>query len=100
MAQNLTGAREESAYVLDLIGKKILSPPEQDKVIEDSVRYWTDYVNPGFLEYRKSVSTDYTAVEAQYGLPAGKGQTAYNLVVGARSAIDVSAVRQMIDWLG
>ena len=63
MAQNLTGAREESAYVLDLIGKKILSPPEQDKVIEDSVRYWTDYVNPGFLEYRKSVSTDYTAVE-------------------------------------
>jgi len=63
MAQNLTGAREESAYVLDLIGKKILSPPEQDKVIEDSVRYWTDYVNPGFLEYLKSVSTDYTAVE-------------------------------------
>jgi putrescine aminotransferase len=63
MAQNLTGAREESAYVLDLIGKKTLSPPEQDKVIEDSVRYWTDYVNPGFLEYRKSVSTDYTAVE-------------------------------------
>ena len=63
MAQNLNGAREESAYVLDLIGKKTLSPPEQDKVIEDSVRYWTDYVNPGFLEYRKSVSTDYTAVE-------------------------------------
>ena len=63
MAQNLTGARAESAYVLDLIGKKTLSPPEQDKVIEDSVRYWTDYVNPGFLEYRKSVSTDYTAVE-------------------------------------
>ena len=65
MAQNLTGAREESAYVLDLIGKKTLSPPEQEKVIEDSVRYWTDYVNPGFLEYRKSVSTDYTAVEWQ-----------------------------------
>lgn len=43
---------------------------------------------------------DYSAVEAQYGLPAGKGQTAYNLVAGARSAIDVSAVRQMIDWLG
>ena len=63
MTQNLTGARAESAYVLDLIGKKTLSPPEQDKVIEDSVRYWTDYVNPGFLEYRKSVSTDYTAVE-------------------------------------
>ena len=55
MAQNLQGAREESAYVLDLIGKKTLTPPEQEKVIEDSVRYWTDNVNPTFLEYRKSV---------------------------------------------
>ena len=63
MAQNLTGAREESAYVLDLIAKKTLSPPEQEQVIEDSVRYWTDHVNAGFLQYRKSVSTDYTAVE-------------------------------------
>jgi hypothetical protein len=65
MTQDLKGAREESAYVLDLIGKKTLTPPEQRRVIDDSVRYWTDYVNPGFLEYRKSVSTDYTAVEWQ-----------------------------------
>lgn len=43
---------------------------------------------------------DYAAVEAQYGLPAGKGQTAYNLVAGAKSACDVPAVRQMTDWLG
>lgn len=44
--------------------------------------------------------TDYAAVEAQFGLPAGKGQTAYNLVAGAKSAVDVSAVRQLVDWLG
>ncbi len=65
MPQDLKAALEESASVLDLIGKKTLTPPEQKRVIEDSVRYWTDYVNPGFLEYRKSVSTDYTAVEWQ-----------------------------------
>ncbi len=29
MAQNLTGAREESAYVLDLIGKKTLRRPSR-----------------------------------------------------------------------
>ena len=46
MPQNLKGAREESAYVLDLIGKKTLTAPEQRRVIDDSVRYWTDYVNP------------------------------------------------------
>ena len=43
---------------------------------------------------------DYTAIEAQYGLPSGKGQTTYNLVAGARTAIDVTAVRQLVDWLG
>jgi putrescine aminotransferase len=32
-------------------------------VIKESVQYWSDHVNAGFLQYRKSVSTDYTAVE-------------------------------------
>src|SRR5262245_44470539 len=63
MAQNLKGAREQSAFVLDLIGKKTLTPPEQKRVIDESVKYWVENVNPAFLEYRKSVSTDYTAVE-------------------------------------
>ena len=63
MPQDLRAAREESASVLDLIGKKSLSQSEQQRVISESVRYWTDHVNAGFLEYRKSVSTDYTAVE-------------------------------------
>jgi putrescine aminotransferase len=63
MSQNLKTALEESGRVLDLIGQKTLPPEEQKRVIAESVRYWTDYVNPGFLEYRKSVSTDYTAVE-------------------------------------
>lgn len=44
--------------------------------------------------------SDYSAVEAQYGLPAGKGQTAYNLVAGARTAANVPAVNQLADWLG
>ncbi|MGH9366541.1 MAG: aminotransferase class III-fold pyridoxal phosphate-dependent enzyme [Thermoanaerobaculia bacterium] len=63
MPQDLKAAREESAYVLDLIGKKILTPVERQRVIEESVRYWSEHVNAGFLQYRKSVSTDYTAVE-------------------------------------
>jgi putrescine aminotransferase len=63
MPQDLRAAREESAYVLDLISKKTLTPEEQRRVVEESVRYWIDHVNPAFLEYRKSVSTDYTAVE-------------------------------------
>src|SRR5947207_10990594 len=63
MKQDLITARSESAYVLDLVGKKKLSAHEKKKVIKESVKYWTDHVNEGFLKYRKSVSTDYTAAE-------------------------------------
>ncbi len=63
MPQDLKQAAERSAYVLGLISKPTLTADERTRVIEESVRYWADHVNPGFLHYRKSVSTDYTAVE-------------------------------------
>ncbi|HEX4046881.1 MAG TPA: aminotransferase class III-fold pyridoxal phosphate-dependent enzyme, partial [Elusimicrobiota bacterium] len=63
MRQDLKAARKESADVLELIGKKKLSAGERKKVVKESVKYWSDHVNAGFLKYRKSVSTDYTAVE-------------------------------------
>src|SRR5260221_14202121 len=63
MPQDLNAAKRESTYVLDLIAKKTLTPDERQRVIKDSVKYWADHVNEGFLQYRKSVSTDYTAVE-------------------------------------
>ncbi len=63
MTKNLSAALAKSQEVLDLIGKQKLDVGERERVIEDSVKYWTDHVNPGFLQYRKSVSTDYTAVE-------------------------------------
>ena len=63
MAQDLKGALSQSAYALDLISKKTLTPDERQRVIQESVQYWNEHVNAGFLQYRKSVSTDYTAVE-------------------------------------
>ena len=63
MPQDLSLARDTAASVLDLISKRTLTEAERQRVVEDSVRYWTDHVNEGFLHYRKSVSTDYTAVE-------------------------------------
>ena len=63
MSQDLKGALSESTYVMDLISKKTLAPDERRRVIDESVKYWNEHVNAGFLQYRKSVSTDYTAVE-------------------------------------
>jgi len=63
MGQDLDAAKEKSAEVLRLIGKKELAEDERKKVTQEAVQYWADHVNAGFLQYRKSVSTDYTAVE-------------------------------------
>ena len=63
MAQDLHAAAAHSAYVLDLISKKQLNADERARVVQESVRNWAEHVNEGFLQYRKSVSTDYTAVE-------------------------------------
>jgi putrescine aminotransferase len=63
MAQDLQGALALSSRTLDLVSKKSLSAEERKRVVEESVQLWNEHVNAGFLQYRKSVSTDYTAVE-------------------------------------
>lgn len=63
MGQDLEKARAKSREVLEFIAKPKLNEGERKQVIEESVKYWTEHVNAGFLQYRKSVSTDYTAVE-------------------------------------
>ncbi len=63
MAQDLAAALAHSARTLDLISKRTLSPDERKRVVSESVQFWSEHVNAGFLQYRKSVSTDYTAVE-------------------------------------
>ena len=56
-------ALQESNKALELMRKAELSRDEQDAVVADCVENFDKYVNPGLLECRKSVSTDYTAVE-------------------------------------
>src|SRR5262245_17826589 len=63
MPQDLAAAARKSAEVLGFVAKKDLYEAERRQVVEESVRYWTDHVNAGFLQYRKSVSTDETVVE-------------------------------------
>jgi putrescine aminotransferase len=63
MAQDLKGALQQSTATMELIARKTLTPEERKKVIKESVEFWNEHVNAGFLQYRKSVSTDYTAVE-------------------------------------
>lgn len=56
---------EYSNKVLDLISKGDISKDEAEWVTRQTVDNFRDYVNPGFLEYRKSVTKDkqFAAVE-------------------------------------
>ncbi len=54
---------KESSRILDYILKDELAEDEKDRIIADSIENFNDHVNPGWLEYRKSVSTDATFVE-------------------------------------
>ncbi len=56
-------AIEQSKKYLEFIAKNELTDKEKEWVVNESVKGFTENVNPGFLKYRKSVSSDYKAVE-------------------------------------
>jgi putrescine aminotransferase len=54
---------EEASRILDYILKPELSDDEKERIISDSIENFNAHVNPGWLKYRKSVSTDAAFVE-------------------------------------
>ncbi|EMX1647150.1 aminotransferase class III-fold pyridoxal phosphate-dependent enzyme [Escherichia coli] len=58
-----------SAHALNLIEKRTLDHEEMKALNREVIEYFKEHVNPGFLEYRKSVTAggDYGAVEWQLG---------------------------------
>ena len=54
---------KEATRVLEYITKEALSEADKDRIVQDSIENFNEYVNPGWLVYRKSVSTDATFVE-------------------------------------
>jgi len=56
---------KESSRILDYILKEELEADEKDRILSDSIENFNEHVNPGWLEYRKSVSTDAAFVEWQ-----------------------------------
>jgi putrescine aminotransferase len=56
-------ALKEARRVVDYIEKDELSKAEKGSIVQDSIKNFNENVNPGWLEYRKSVSTDAAFVE-------------------------------------
>ncbi|RLC19433.1 MAG: putrescine aminotransferase [Deltaproteobacteria bacterium] len=54
---------KESSRILEYILKDELAEEDKERIVTDSIDNFNKHVNPGWLEYRKSVSTDATFVE-------------------------------------
>jgi putrescine aminotransferase len=63
MGVNKAEVLQEAARVLNYIIKDNLSEAEKDQIVKDSIENFNEHVNPGWLVYRKSVSTDASFVE-------------------------------------
>ncbi|MCP4895402.1 MAG: putrescine aminotransferase [bacterium] len=63
MSNSRKDALNQASRVLDYILNPELSEEEKKRIIDDSVDNFNQHVNPGWLLYRKSVSTDATFVE-------------------------------------
>ena len=83
-----------SAHALNLIEKRTLDHEEMKALNREVIDYFKEHVNPGFLEYRKSVTAggDYGAVEWQAGSLGGFGICN----VGHRNPVVVSAVQNQL----
>ncbi|MCP4692868.1 MAG: putrescine aminotransferase [Desulfobacterales bacterium] len=63
MDANKEKALREATRVLDYIQKDALTVEEKDRMVSDSIDNFNNHVNPGWLAYRKSVSTNAAFIE-------------------------------------
>ena len=61
--RNMTKALEEAKRVVGMIEAETLTDEQKKAIHDDSIKNFNENVNPGWLEYRKSVSTDAAFVE-------------------------------------
>jgi len=63
MIEDRVAVLQEASRILGYILKEELGEEEKDRIIHDSIENFNEHVNPGWLKYRKSVSTDAAFVE-------------------------------------
>lgn len=63
MKTDKKAALQEAQKVLDFILKDELTDVEKNQIVKDSIQNFNENVNPGWLVYRKSVSTNEAFVE-------------------------------------
>ena len=68
MKSNPQDILKQTTRILDLISKEELDAQDREWISKTTVESYENHINPGILEYRKAVSTEYTAIEwADFG---------------------------------
>ncbi|CAF1304510.1 unnamed protein product, partial [Rotaria sp. Silwood1] len=93
---------QQTQHILNLIAKRNLNDDEKKQLIDETVENFNLYINPGFLQYRKSFSPDYVAGKF---IMWGKKQAihfVFGLVEWADSGSTFTCVKgiEYIDCLG
>ncbi|MBN7773064.1 putrescine aminotransferase [Clostridium aminobutyricum] len=63
ISNNKAKALEEAKRIVSYIESSELTKEEKDTIVKESILNFNEHVNPGWLEYRKSVSNDAAIVE-------------------------------------
>ncbi|HAF60443.1 MAG TPA: putrescine aminotransferase [Bacillota bacterium] len=63
MAATKEVALQEAKRILSYIESKELTDEDKERITKDSIENFNNHVNPGWLVYRKSVSTDAACIE-------------------------------------
>ena len=54
---------EHLNHIIDIIHSDELTDEEKERMTAETIEYFDTYVSPGWLKYRKSVSTNGAALE-------------------------------------
>ena len=63
MRKDFSEVLEYSNHALEMIAKKDMPQSERESFTEEIVENFSEFVNPGQLEYRKSAATNYKSIE-------------------------------------
>jgi len=70
------------------------------QAVRNLVQAWQQFDHLKDIMDAQANAPDFTLVESQFGLPAGKGETVYNLVAGTRQKLNATDVKAIMAQLG
>jgi len=83
-----------------VIGTETRLVGELRQAIRNLVQTWQQFDHLKDIMDAQATAPDFSLMESLFGLPAGKGETVYNLVAGTRQKLNAADVKAIMAQLG